>query len=115
MSEAELSVSDSRLPMYVILSDNSVQNRYQVRVFNKSKYDQHYRIEIDGLKGIKIKGVEAALFVKSGQMATKTVMVSIAKTAIEKSLTPLVFSIHNTATSDSLPIKYLTTFKGPIK
>ncbi|MFC1750488.1 4Fe-4S dicluster domain-containing protein [Pseudomonadota bacterium] len=42
MTPAEFSVINSRQPMYVLMSDNSVKNRYQARIFNKTDEDHQY-------------------------------------------------------------------------
>lgn len=114
MSEAELSVIDSRKPMYVLMSDNSIQNRFQIRIFNKSKQNQRYHINVNGITEMRVEGTQKPLLVKSGKMATTTVTVRVKKDAIRQSLTPLIFNIRNTNAADAQPIEYKSMFKGPV-
>lgn len=45
----EASVQQIRQPLYVVMADGSIRNRYQIRVNNKTDVDQVYRIEAHGL------------------------------------------------------------------
>jgi cytochrome c oxidase accessory protein FixG len=48
-SDFEQAVIQVRQPLFVVLSDGSIRNRYQVRVTNKSKVDETYRLDVRGI------------------------------------------------------------------
>lgn len=67
-SDFEQAVSQVRQPLYVVLSDGRIRNRYQIRITNKSPHDQVYRL---GVRGVPVEAVDFGNFpevrVKSGQ------------------------------------------------
>jgi polyferredoxin len=48
-SDFEQAVSQVRQPLFVVLSDGSIRNRYQIRVTNKSKSDETYLLNVRGI------------------------------------------------------------------
>jgi len=48
-SEVELNVRQIRQPLAVILSDGRVQNRYEIKINNKTDLPLHYRLAVEGL------------------------------------------------------------------
>lgn len=48
-SEIQISVQPVRQPLFVILSDGDIRNRYQIHLTNKTQEVQRYRIGVNGL------------------------------------------------------------------
>lgn len=48
-SLTEMSVSQVRQPLYVTLSDGSIQNRYELKIVNKSERSRTYHLSLEGL------------------------------------------------------------------
>jgi cytochrome c oxidase accessory protein FixG len=48
-SEIELSVQPVRQPLFVVLSNGDIRNRYQIHITNKSQIVQDYRISVRGV------------------------------------------------------------------
>ncbi len=48
-SETELSVQPVRQPLFVVLSNGDIRNRYQIHITNKSQVVQDYRISVRGI------------------------------------------------------------------
>jgi len=48
-SEIELSIQPVRQPLFVVLSDGDIRNRYQIHITNKTLNVQKYRIEARGI------------------------------------------------------------------
>lgn len=111
MSAAEFNVVSSRQPMYVLMSDNSVQNRYQIRIFNKTDQDHQYRIGVEGKSGFNAEIKENTLRVKAHEMATKEFAVRIARTSIQQDMRPITFKAHN-LTDKSITLEYQSVFKS---
>ncbi len=112
MSPAEMSVAASRQPMYTIMSDNSVQNIYQIRIFNKTDEDHTYRISVSDNKNRLFKDSENKLRVKSGRMATTNIAVRVPREAIAHRTTPITFKAHNLSTKN-ITLEYQSTFTAP--
>jgi len=48
-SEIELSIQPVRQPLFVVLSNGDIRNRYQIHITNKSQDVQEYRISVTGI------------------------------------------------------------------
>lgn len=48
-SDFELRIAQSRQPLYIVLSDGKVRNRYELHIVNKTQQDEKYRITAEGI------------------------------------------------------------------
>ncbi len=78
MRGATLSVMHIRQPLFVQLSDGSIQNRYEVRVFNKSDRSRRYRIELDARDPVEVVGVDQPLSIEGYSRGVVSVLVRAA-------------------------------------
>ncbi len=53
-STVEMTVRQIRSPLSVTLSNGEIQNRYEIKVSNKTEYPMHYELDIHGLKMAKL-------------------------------------------------------------
>ena len=53
-SDIEMLVQQIRQPLYVTLSDGRVQNRYDIKINNKTTHAVKYRISLEGLKDAEL-------------------------------------------------------------
>lgn len=112
ISEAELSVSPKRQPMYVLMSDGAIQNSYQLRIFNKSEADSSYRIEVDGFGDMLVTGNGKPLLVEAGRRASALLYIKISREQLSKEISPLKFRIVNIS-RESPVIEYQSAFMAP--
>ena len=77
-SDFEQAVSQIRQPLFVVLSDGHIRNRYQIRLSNKSKVDETYVL---GVRGVPETAADFGNFhqvtVKSGKSLMVQVSVSL--------------------------------------
>ena len=112
MTEAELSVSPKRQPMYVLMSDGAIQNSYRIRIFNKSETDSNYRIEVEGFEEMSVTGNGKPLLVEAGRRANALLYVKIFPEQLSKEISPLKFRIVNVS-RESPVIEYQSAFMAP--
>lgn len=113
ITEAEFSVYPERQNLYVIMSDGSIQNSYQLRVFNKTDTDNTYKIRVYGIANTEMSGASSGqLFVKKGKMASTTVFVRAPAESMSQKRSPLIFRIVN-ATGKYPAIEYTSVFNSP--
>ena len=48
-SDIEVGIQQVRKPLYVMMSDDTVRNRYQIHIVNKSEQDQNYSVTVRGI------------------------------------------------------------------
>ncbi len=108
-----LRVAPERQPLFVRMSDGSIQNKYTFRVLNKTDKDLHVKINAEG--GVKdqviIDGGQKQLVVH-GKASTFTVFVKAPEANILKEVTPIEFYVSNTE-DPTMRAEYHTVFNGP--
>jgi polyferredoxin len=48
-SASEVAVLQVRQPLYVVMADETIRNRYQVHIVNKTEQDQIYSVKVRGI------------------------------------------------------------------
>ena len=113
ITPAELGVEPQRQPLFVKMSDGSIQNSYQVRVFNKSDQMREYRVEVKGLKQSTLTGTALSITANPGRMASIELFVRSPQQQLDQAHTPIEFILTNTHDSQEI-MRYQTVFNAPI-
>jgi polyferredoxin len=53
-TDFEVRIAQVRQPLYVVLSDEKVRNRYEIHLVNKTQVDEHYLIKVEGIPSAAI-------------------------------------------------------------
>ncbi len=108
-----LRVAPERQPLYVTMSDGSIQNKYTFKVLNKTANDLFVNVTAEqGVKGQKIIGAEQPKLVTHGRSTSFTIFVKAPSENIEKEVNPIEFYVVNAEHPDMLA-EYTTMFNGP--
>ncbi|MBI5658993.1 MAG: cytochrome c oxidase accessory protein CcoG [Nitrosomonadales bacterium] len=108
-----LRVAPERQPLFVRMSDGSIQNKYTFRVLNKTGKDLHVMVSAEGgIKNQIIVGAGQKQLVTHGKASTFTVFVKAPETNILKEVTPIEFYVSNTE-DPTMRAEYHTVFNGP--
>jgi cytochrome c oxidase accessory protein FixG len=108
-----LNVTPDRQPLFVRLSDGSVQNKYQLKVLNKTAQDLFVAVTTEGgLADQVVLGAEQPLLARHGKETTYTLFVRVPERSLRGEITPLEFRVHNTA-DPATAAEYKTVFNGP--
>jgi cytochrome c oxidase accessory protein FixG len=92
----EVKVLHERAPLFVQLSDGSVQNKYTLKVLNKSEQDLTVRISAESSVPITLVGAEEPLVTRSGEVTPMIVFVKINRSDLPGESLPVTF--HATTT-----------------
>lgn len=87
----ELKVLHERAPLFVKLSDGSIQNKYTLKLLNKSEGDLEVRISADSAVPITLVGAEEPLRAPSGEVTPTIVFVKIKHGDLSDERVPLTF------------------------
>ena len=112
LSPTEFNVSPQRQPLFVRLSDGSIQNKYTLKLLNKTKAPITVTYVIEGIDGATLHGVDESITLPPGKVTPITALVRVKKDALTGTITPLTF-IAKVAEKERLSIKYNTVFTGP--
>jgi len=111
MSPIDVKVLHERAPLFVAMSDGSIQNKYVVKIVNKSDKQLDAEIKVRGPEGL-VFIVDEVIHVEPGNVGTATLLVRIPKKILTKQNTTVkidVQDIHNPAVKET----YSSMFIGP--
>jgi len=108
-----LRVAPERQPLYVRMSDGSIQNKYTFKVLNKTDKDVYVKISAEG--GVKdqiIVDADQKQLALHGKSTAFTVFVKAPEASIVKEVTKIEFRVFN-VDEPSMAAEYTTMFNGP--
>ena len=108
-----LKVIPERQPLYVYLSDGSIQNKYELKVLNKT--DSDLRIGVTAEGGVRdqvIIGAEKPLLARHSRSTSFTIFVRAPGQNIKMEVTPIEFRIQS-IDDPLIGAEYKTKFNGP--
>jgi polyferredoxin len=112
LSPTEFQVIHDRQPLYVRLSDGGIQNKYTLKLLNKTKEPIDVRYDVVGLEGATIHGMGDKITVQPGKVVPVTALVRVPDDKVQKGLVPIQFKavvLNNSAISTS----YESMFMAP--
>lgn len=113
-SLTELTVNQVRQPLYVTLSDGRFQNRYELKVVNKSDHSQSYRISLEGIDHAELDmGHFAKFSLKTGESVKLQVSVKHTRVSNESQLVNFMFVVQSLNSTDIPTIKHKAVFNQP--
>lgn len=112
LGELELKVLHERQPLYVTLSDGAIQNRYELKILNKTGEDLNISIQARGHPQLLLRAREVA--VSAGQLASVSVFVRIPARDLEQERIPVSFLVQDRDNPD-LQASYSSMFFSPAR
>lgn len=110
-----LRVVPERQPLYVRMSDGSIQNKYTFKVLNKTGKDVFVRVGAEyGVAGQVIVGAEEPQKVIHGKASSFTIFVKAPEENIKDEVTKIEFRVEN-ADDPTMAAEYTTMFNAPKK
>lgn len=113
MGSLELKIVHERQPLFVQMSDGSIQNKFDFKVLNKT--DKDFRVKVTaegGLKDQVIIGAEHNPVAGHGRGTSFTVFVRAPAASVQKDVVPIQFRIEN-ADDPNVYAEYTSQFYGP--
>ena len=111
----ELSVVHERQPLFVRMSDGSIQNKYTIKAVNKTTEDIRVEISIDGIKSISLANPEnREVVLKAGKAIPFNLFLRAQSTDLKEKHTPIDITLKDTGTS-GISVEYESVFIGPVR
>ena len=108
-----LKVTPERQPLFVRMSDGSIQNKYEFNVLNKTGEDHFVTVMAEGgVKGQIIIGAEKPLLTHHGRGTSFTIFVRAPGDNIKREATPIEFRVQSVE-DPLIAAEYDTRFNGP--
>jgi cytochrome c oxidase accessory protein FixG len=108
-----LRVIPERQPLFVMMSDGSIQNKYDFKVVNKTAKDLHVKVSAEGgVPGQVIIGAENPPLTHHGRGTSFTIFVKAPGASVKEEVTPIEFRVE--AVEDpNVSAEYHSKFNGP--
>ncbi len=113
LSPTEFKVVHERQPLYVRMSDGSIQNKYTIKVLNKTKQPLTFEFFIEGIPGATLHDL-SVLTVKPGKVIPVTALVRVPQSAMTAQRLPITFKAV-AKEHPEITIEYNTYVMGPKK
>lgn len=82
---SELHIEQVRQPLYVVLSDGRVQNRYSIKIVNKTEADRVYQLQLHGFEQAMLEVRPSdQILVEAGKSVTIQARVIAAQSGVER-------------------------------
>lgn len=108
----DLKVIHERQPLYVQMSSGDIQNKYEMKVLNKTDRVMHISVSISGIEGMEIKGLREKMTLQPSKLTSFTVFILAHKKNLTKDRTPVYFTIESYQEFDDTA-EYQSMFYGP--
>jgi polyferredoxin len=111
-AQTEITVQQVRQPLYTVLSDGNIRNRYQIHIVNKTEHAEAYTISAEGIPDSAIDlGNLPEIKVRAAKDLTLNLKINLSPEAARK--TQEFDLIIKPATQGAEPIKVETNFSSP--
>lgn len=102
LDAVELKVLHERAPLFVVLKDGSIQNRYTLKVLNKTTEDVEIRVSVSGPEGLKLIGAEKEITARNGAVSPAIVFLRIPRKDLIAEQVPVRFQVRGTRTTGEI-------------
>jgi len=93
LSAIELNVLHERAPLFVQLSDGSIQNKYTLKILNKANETLMVHISAESSKPMEVVGAEVPIKAKHGETTPAIVFVKIHRGDLDAESVPVTFRV----------------------
>ena len=113
LGSMSLKVLPERQPLFVSMSDGSIQNRYTFKVLNKTEKDIYVNVTATGgVEGQVLIGAEAPRLTHQGRGTSFTIFVKAPGKNVKQEVTPIHFKVEG-VDDPSVFAEYTSKFNGP--
>ena len=111
LSPTEFKVVHERQPLFVLLSDGSIQNKYTIKLLNKTKETMVVRFDVEGLDGATLHSLKQ-ITVKPGKVVPVTALVRVPAEQFTSGIAPIIFR-GEVDDHSNISLRYKSMFMGP--
>lgn len=108
-----LRVAPERQPLFVRMSDGSIENKYTFKVLNKTDKDVYVKVSAEGgVKDMVLVDADKPQLIHHGKASGFTVFVKANEANINSEVTKVQFRVENIE-NPAMAAEYSTVFNGP--
>jgi len=114
LGSLELKALHERQPLFIIQSDGSIQNKYVLKILNKTDKDMQLILTATGNNDLKIVNAKKLLLVHADRVTAHTIFLRIPAEKLTEERIPIVFHLHDSENPE-FSTEYQSMFFGPVK
>jgi len=114
ISEIDWHVLHQRQPLYTLMSDGTVQNKYTFKVLNKTHDDMQVTIHVEGIEGVTTVGLEQPFTLRSDKLVPFDAYVRAKPANLPEEKTPITFVLE-TQTEPPMEFRYENVMIRPAR
>lgn len=112
LGSLELKALHERQPLFVIQSDGAVQNKYVLKVLNKTDADMQVRLTVSGHDAMTLVNGDKPFIAKQGHVTAHTIFLRVPRSKLSAERIPVIFHIEDTDNA-TIFTEYKSMFFGP--
>lgn len=109
----ELKVLHARQPLFVQLSDGSIQNKYTLKILNKMTNDVPVKISATGPDGLVLVDADQEITARHGKVTPRTFFVKVPRQSLTAETVPIIFHVEGRSGDQLLKSQRKSVFIGP--
>ena len=110
----EMHVVHERQPLFVKMSDGTIQNTYTIKVLNKLPEDLNVKLIVEGIDGVEVVGVPDPFTLRSTKMIPYKIRLKVQRAQMTEEKIPVSFRV--VAVDDpTITEQYKSFFAGPAR
>ncbi len=114
LGSIELKVLHERQPLFVTQSDGTIQNKYYLKVLNKTDKEMHLSITARGPEGLELIHERSEYVARKGHLSAYNVFVKVPNDLRKKEVENIFFKVES-KDDPTITTEYKSMFIGPKK
>jgi cytochrome c oxidase accessory protein FixG len=108
----ELKALHERQPLFVLQSNGAVQNKYVIKILNKTEADMQVRLTVSGHEALELVNADRPLNARQGRVTAHTIFLRIPGDKLKDERIPVTLRIEDTKHPEYVA-EYKSMFFGP--
>ena len=107
-----INVLHERQPLFVTLSDGSIQNKYILKIVNTSDHELNLKIEVEGDSEMTLVGADDRVRVPLSRVKALPLFLRIKRDKLDREILPVKFKVSD-LDDETMTSEYESMFMGP--
>ena len=107
-----INVLHERQPLFVRLSDGSIQNKYILKIVNTSDHELNLKIEVEGDREMTLVGADERVRVPLSRVKAIPLFLRIKRDKLDREILPVKFKVSD-LDDETMTSEYESMFMGP--
>ncbi len=108
----QLTVIHERQPLFVLQSDGSIQNKYTLKILNKTMQEIPVQVEVTGPPGVKLHGSDRPVTARPSTITPLTIFARVPRRNLQGESMPIHFRVSSPSNPE-LSAEQESVFLGP--